>query len=346
MIAVLTYILNATAAVLLVLFAAWWESLEGLDAEGVARRAYDDPDGDGLINLHEFWSGTHPLVPDGSNTLLSVASRSIDDRIRDIDPATAVHRFVNYFVNGSNGVFQANVNFWARDLDLSCVSVWHNGDHKGTKAATLITRRHVVLADHWWNYGGEYVFCDTNGLVVTNHLVETFPLSDDLRLGRLNVPLPESFTPAHVPSTNIVRYLSTGKYLPVICLNQEKGASIAELVALDCETTDDRGNHYQHYGFTSQTNLVSIQRCNVRGVTVDGNSGCPVFVVAGDELILLFSKHLGEKRSEKWMRFWGPMLPFRIEAIQNKIDEWEGDDAELYQIIPFDFSSFDGTVNR
>ena len=46
------------------------------------------------------------------------------------------------------------------------------------------------------------------------------------------------------------------------------------------------------------------------------------------------------------MRFWGPMLPFRIEAIQNKIDEWEGDDAELYQIIPFDFSSFDGTVNR
>ena len=324
----------------------WWETLEGLDAEGVARLAYDDPDGDGLINLHEYWCDTHPLVPDGSNTLLSVASRAIDDRIQGIDPATAIPRFVNYFVNGTNGIFQLNTNFWARDLDLSCVNVWHNGTNPGTKAATLITRKHVVLANHWYNGNKGYTFCDTNGQVCVRSLLRSYPISDDLRLGCLNEALPESFKPAQIPATNIVHYLATGKYLPTLCLNQEKGASVAELIAIDTETTSDRGIHYQHYGCTSQTNLVSAQRCNVRGATVDGNSGCPVFVVVGDELVLLFSKHLGQKGGETWRRYWGPVLPFRLEAIQRKIDEWEGDDASMYQVVPFDFSSFGEIVNQ
>ena len=323
----------------------WWEVQTGLDAEGVARRAYDDPDGDGLINLHEFWCGTNPFFPDGANTFLSVASRSIDDRISGIDPAIAIPRFVNYFVNGSNNVFIANTEFWARDLDLSCVSVWHNGVHKGTKAATLITRKHVVLADHWYN-GGTYTFCGTNGQICVRSLLRSYPISDDLRLGCLDEALPECFKPAHVPSTNIVRYLVTGKYLPTLCLNQEKGASVTELVALDSDTTSDRGIHYLHYGCTSHTNLVSAQRCNVRGATVDGNSGCPVFVVAGNDLVLLFSKHLGQKGGETWKRYWGPVLPFRLEVIQRKIDEWEGADASQYQIAPFDFSSFREIINQ
>ena len=273
-----------------------WEILHGLYPSSAADATLD-AGGDGLINLHEYWCDTDPLVPDGSNTLLSVASRSIDDRIRDLDPATAIPRFVNYFPNGSNGVFQLNTNFWARDLDLSCVSVWNNGDYPGTQAATLITRKHVVLASHWYNRG-TYTFCDTNGLVCSRLLLQHVPISDDLMLGRLDEPLPDSFKPAHVPTTNIVRYLSTGKYLPVLCLNQEKGASVAELISIDTETTSNSGIHYRHYGCTSQTNLVSLQRCNIRGATVDGNSGCPVFVVAGNELVLLFSKRLGQKNGE------------------------------------------------
>ncbi len=322
----------------------WWEAQEGLEAEGMARRAYDDPDGDGLINLHEYWCGTHPLVPDGSNTLLSVASRSIDDRIRDIDPVTAIPRFVNYFVNGSNEVFQLNTNFWARDLDLSCVSVWHNGEYPGSKAATLITRRHVVMAKHWAT--DTYKFCDTNGVVLTRTIAMRSNISDDLQLGRLDEPLPTSFKPASVPTTNIVRFLSTGRYMPTLCLNHEKGGSVSELVALDCETISDRGIHYQHYGCTSQTNLVSVQRCSVRGATVDGTSGCPVFVVVGNELVLLFSKHLGQKNGETWQRYWGPMLPFRLDAIQHKIDQWEGDGASQYQIETLDLSSFGEIVNQ
>ena len=54
--------------------------------------ASTDSDGDGLINLHEYWAGTNPLVPDGSNTLLSVMSRSVDDRLT-ADPTGRIGKF-------------------------------------------------------------------------------------------------------------------------------------------------------------------------------------------------------------------------------------------------------------
>ena len=324
----------------------WWEVTTGLNAEGVANRLYDDPDGDGLINLHEYWAGCDPLVPDGSNTLLSVAARSIDDRIRDVDPAASVARFNDYFANGSNGVFQANTNFWARDLDLSCVSAWQHGrDEPGSKAATLITRRHVVMAKHWWN-NGYYTFCDTNGIIVVRSILRSYPVSADLLLGQLNEPLPGSFTPAKVLSADLDRYLSTGKYLPTLCLNHEKGATILELENLNCDVSAGIGNYCEQYGSTSQTNLVSRQRVNVRGATLDGNSGCPVFLVVGDELVLLFSKHLGWREVLTWMPCWGPMLSFRLEAIQRKIDEWEGADAGSYQVETLDLSAYDKIVNQ
>ena len=322
----------------------WWETQEGLDAEGVARRMYDDPDGDGLINLHEFWCGTHPLVPDGSNTLLSVASRSIDDRIRDVDPSTSISRFVDYFANGATNVFIANTNFWARDLDLSCVSVWHSGDCPGSMAAMLITRRHVVMARHW--YTENYTFCDTNGQVCTRLLLRSSPISDDLLLGQLNAPLPDSFKPASVMSTNYVHYLSTGRYLPTLCLNQEKGATVLELEDLNCRVLENGGPWHIRYGKTSMTNYVSTQRNNIRGATPGGDSGCPVFLVVGNELVLLFSKHLGSKDEDRWCHFWGPTLSFRLEAIQNKINEWEGSGADQYQIVPFDLSVFPEIVNQ
>ena len=324
----------------------WWEGQHGLCPTNRAD-AVADPDGDGLINLHEFWCGKEPFVSDGSNTLLSVMSRSIDDRIAGIDPATAVPRFVDYFFNGTNGVFLANTNFWARDLDLSCVSVWHDGEYPESKTATLVTRKHVVLSTHWYNNkpNPHYTFCDTNGQVYARALVQTEPIYKDLLLGRLDSPLPSSFNPAYVMATNFVNYLSTGRYLPTLCVNQEKCATVLELEGLDVETVDKYGRHYVQYGMNSYTNLVSSQRAAVRGVTPGGNSSSPVFAVAGDRMILLFAKHLGSWTEDTWSSFGGPMLSFHLDAIQGKINTWEGDDAGQYQIVTIDLSPFDGVAN-
>ena len=100
----------------------WWEISRGLSPTNAAD-AYLDPDGDGLINLHEYWADCNPLVPDGSNTLLSVMARSIDCRIEG-KGTNSCAMFVDYEQRGTN--LLDNSEFWGSDLDLSSMSVWHN----------------------------------------------------------------------------------------------------------------------------------------------------------------------------------------------------------------------------
>ena len=75
-------------------------------------------------------------------------------------------------------------------------------------------------------------------------------------------------------------------------------------------------------------------------------AGCALLLGAGKELVLLFCKHLGNGEGETWKTYLGPMVSFRLEAIQNIINEWEGTDAYLYQIVPFDLSGYGGIVNQ
>ena len=39
----------------------WWERQSGLSDVAEPHGEVDDSDGDGMINLHEFWAGTDPL---------------------------------------------------------------------------------------------------------------------------------------------------------------------------------------------------------------------------------------------------------------------------------------------
>lgn len=319
----------------------WWELSRGLSIDGSPADEYADPDGDGLVNLHEFWAGTDPLTPDGSNTLLSVMARSVDDRIAGRDPAASVSRFNDFHVNGSNGVFSANSGFWLGDVDVSCASVWHSGELPGEKPATLITRRHVILSRHWYVENGLYTFCDTNGLVVARSLISTRDVSDDIRIGRLDEPLPESFTPVKILPADFADYLVTGKYLPAVSISQDKDATILELLDLNCTASG-----HNRYGATSSTNLVSRQRCVIRAAARDGNSGTPVFLLVGNELVFLFAKHLGWRGVDRWSPFWGPMAPLRLQEIQSRINDWEGDNAHLYPLNLFDLRSFDRISKR
>ena len=317
----------------------WWEVQTGLSELDASHKETDDNDHDGLINLHEYWAGTDPLTPDGSNTLLSVCARSIDDRIRDVVPPNATPRFVNYITAGPNGAFMQNTNFWARDIDTSCVSVWQPLSDPGSRCATAITRRHVIVANHW--YAASYVFCDTNGVVITRSLSRSVQLDDDLRLGQLNEPLPPTVKLPKVLPVAYADYLATGKYLPTLCMNQEKCATVLELAKTDCEVTDSSSRRHFHYGQLLSDNFCSEQRHAIRAATLGGNSGSPVFLVAGADLVFLFAKHLGSSTELTWCPFYGPTVMPRETLIQNMINQWEGEDADLYQMDIMDLSVFE-----
>ena len=313
-----------------------WETLHadaGLSPTNAAD-AFLDFDSDGLINLHEYWAGCDPVVPDGSNTLFSVCSRSIDDRIRNVIPSNVVDRFVDFFENGDDCIFIANTNFWLRDVDVSCVSVWNNGDEHGSMAATAITHRHVIMAAHWT--AGRYYFCTANGQVITRTVGLTYTIpGSDLLLGRLDADLPETIQLPMVLNEELLDSIAGCKYLPSVCINQRKAATILELDSLNCSQMSSNGYTYRLLGRTSATNVVSHARSEMRGATVDGNSGCPVFLVAADRLIFLFSKHLGYRNVSTWTPTWGPVFSYRLTEVQNKINEWEGPEAGEYQIEVF-----------
>jgi len=311
----------------------WWEMLyvaAGVSSTSAAD-AFVDADADGLINYLEYWTGCDPAVPDGSNTLISVCSRSVDDRIRGIAPSNAVDRFVNFFENAPNGIFIPNANFWLRDVDVSCVSVWNNGIEPGSMMATAITRRHVIMAAHW-HVTSNYTFV-VNGQAVTRHVERTHLLAgSDMLLGRLNDDLPEAIHLPMVLSTNLLGSITSCKYLPGVCINNRKAATILELDGMNCDVPVVGGGVYHQMGKTSAANVVSSDRVAVRSATVVGNSSSPVFLLIGEELIFLFSKHLGYKGIGASTESWGPVITYRLTVLQGKINEWEGEDAHAYQI--------------
>ena len=166
-------------------------------------------------------------------------------------------------------------------------------------------------------------------------------LDDDLRLGQLNEPLPPTVKLPKVLPVAYADYLATGKYLPTLCMNQEKCATVLELAKTDCEVTDSSSRRHFHYGQLLSDNFCSEQRHAIRAATLGGNSGSPVFLVAGADLVFLFAKHLGSSTELTWCPFYGPTVMPRETLIQNMINQWEGEDAGLYQIDIMDLSVFE-----
>lgn len=311
-----------------------WELLAGLCPTN-KNDALQDADGDGLINLHEYWAGTDPLTPDGSNTLLSVCARSVDDRLAGVNTTNDVCRFVDFFHNASNEVFVINTNLWCRDVDLSCVSIWHHDNDeyetRGTKTATAITHRHVLLSNHW--HSNRYRFCDTNGNVVVREHDRIEYVYGDTRLARLTVPLPESVVPARLLSDDYAEYLWTGKYLPSVCVNEKQQVVVGELQSM---STGIDG--YQNYVQVASTNIITESRERIRGAISIGQSSSPVFLLVENTPALIMVKHLGYPESLQWNPTWGPSLPYYIDTIQRRIDSWEGEGA--YRLDVIDLSAF------
>ena len=268
----------------------WWELAHadlGMSPD-VAADACLDPDFDGLINLHEYWAGTNMLIPDGSNTLLSVCARSVDMRLVNRVPESSLDVYSNYVENASMGQFVRNEQCWAQDVDISCASPWHVGQGRHADCAptnttvTAISKRHVLYASHF-SYAMStnlvYYFHGHDGVLATNRLVALSSIGADIGIGLLENELPDSIVPAKFLPDDFADYIGNGKHLPSLILDQNEKAFVAELGSFP-----GYDNRYQrHYNLSSRNAVRSAFAKNYIG----GDSSSPRFLVIGNNVVVL-----------------------------------------------------------
>ncbi len=321
----------------------WWEEQEGLDADGVARRMYDDPDGDGLINLHEFWCGTHPLVPDGSNTLLSVVARSIDDRIKGKVPDGTLQKFFNYEGNGASGIFDLNTNCWANGIDTSCVSMWNSFTGR-FRAGVAISRRHIMLANHYPPGVGAHIFFrEPSGNIHTNTIADYRRVDGtDILIGVLHDELPNTITPACVLPSHYRNYIGSGKGLPVLRFDQYEQCIVCEVTqAFLIEMSYLDSTREKSFATTTPS---SGDRQAFYIHAHGGDSGNPSFIVVGNEVVLLGCLHGGvyDPDGASVKVVYSPFVQYYVDAIQSAMDSL----LPGYSLRNLDCSSYQELVRK
>jgi len=312
-----------------------WEQDHGLSPTN-AIDACADPDGDGLINLHEYWHDYDPWFSDGSNTVLSVLSRSIDDRIAGKNPTNSLKYFSRYPGNvaaGATNALIANASCWAADIDFSCESPW-NTNGRNTKSGTLISHSHILLASHHIKnslpLGTKFWFRSHTGEIYTRFLTATNRIvSDpdtDWVVGLLNEPLPESIKIAKILPPDFYDYIGSGKRVPCASLDQEGKILVADINTLPPLPSGNSGGPVQN----SASQPVLEQRSAFFEILVSGDSSNPKFLLFGDQPILV-SIHWNRYHSGTSIRHSASLLESAMEELSPSGD---------WHLSCFDFSGF------
>jgi len=321
----------------------FWEQRNGLDwTDGTD--AYDDPDSDGMYNLHEYWANTSSSVSN-SNYAISDAMFAVDKKIAGLNPTNSLRIFNENCYATTN--FIRNTNCWAYSYDLTCISPW-NSYSKHLRAGTLITPRHVLFAAHFDQIPTNRVlwFIDQQSNVVARTLVakkqhplyEKIPIYPgatnviqhypDLTVGLLDSDVPTNCIGfAKVLPDDFRNYLGTGERLPVLRLDQEEKALIGDATVLSTEQPQYNAN------FTIPSDLVRQQY--YESLTTN-DSGNPAFLILNQQLVLL----------TVWTGM-GPGYGTSVTAFKGDINQLIFDlDAQCgvtngYQLTEIDLSGFE-----
>ena len=253
------------------------------------------------------------------------ATNSIAQRIAGVDPAVCLSRFAEYPPSkGRLGFprclwekpFPANEKFWLKDVDFSCVSPW-NDSCGALRAGTLISKRHIVFANHFplWK-GVRLVFVNGDGELCPCRVEATKALEKcDIMIGLLDYEVAPDIRPAKILPEDYAKWIGDGRGLPIVTFNQREEALLSEC-----------------HGMTTNSilNVVSADSSWKAGggTIVTGDSGNPAFLLIDNEPILLYCLRSGGCGS-------GPAIHRYRSEIQKAMDDL----CPGYKLESFDFSS-------
>lgn len=223
-------------------------------------------------------------LPNASNYIICNdfnynASENIDMRIRVLN-----QKFTNFKVfyvqHHATPRYERNTQCWASDFNLTCISPW-NSTGENRRAGTLITPRHVILANHYnikRNDSIRFITKDNQIIqrkVIGGGVVDQ-NLYPDIHIVTLDSVVPPSIKPCKFLPGNYADYISNnGKGLPVLCLDQEEKALVADINYI---------SNPNNFSLSVPTNQ---DRLNFNESIITGDSGNPVFLILNGELVLL-----------------------------------------------------------
>ncbi len=304
----------------------WWTSHWNVSG------SKNDDDGDGIINLHEWWLGTNPTsyTSNCESLALCAFAKSIDQRLFGrMATAQTKSRFLPYTKDSVLSGTASNTNCWAYGIDVSSVSPW-NSWHSRFEAGTAISRRHVAFAKHFIFYtspGARTIyFFDNNGGVHTNRVVDVVKHpKEDIAIGLLQNELPSTISVAKILPQDYRRYILDGRGLPVLSFDQDEHAIVHDIGEMS--------------SFVVEAAPVLVDRVRFSEEIVSGDSGNPRFLVHSDEVVLL-NLFLGGGHGS------GPSLAYYKTEVQELMDilsSRNGLEPSTYQIEESDLSGY-GTI--
>lgn len=213
--------------------------------------------------------------------LSQAAVDGVDQRLYGLSATSGTLNLYSTLNHGTS-TYVRNTSNWAATTDLTSVSVW-NSSAGGTPPnygmrATLISPRHVLLANHYMpTTGTTFRWVAADGTVVTRTLSSVSSLiGSDIRIGKLSSDVPASIRFARVLNLNEYFAIATGS--PAVFPDQFNQLFVADL--------DDVQNTLLQFSPPADTQRLAFWK-----LPVAGDSSNPMFLLLNDEAVLLGAIH-------------------------------------------------------
>lgn len=208
--------------------------------------------------------------------------------------------------------FTRNPTCWLAGVaNVTCFSPAQlSGTPWNQRGGTLITRRHIVYANHFGipiiEGGTPILFVHRDGTVVERKVVaQAADAASDIAIGLLDADVPDGIAVAPVLPADYERHLGARNAVLAVAIDAEEKANV-----LVCDTFFDR--NFSCSALDANWMPQEFKRIAAWGeATIVGDSGNPVFVIIGNELVLL-----GCWRTA----MGGPHLGARHELVNGLID--------------------------
>jgi len=218
-----------------------------------------------------------------------LVSESVDCRLTMADPTNSLARFVVYpprtSLFGASPSFQVNPSFWAKDVDLSCASPWNSASGV-LRAGTLVSKRHVVFAQHFALWPGVRIaFVDGEGqaCVCSIKKIKAIPQSD-ISVGLLDYEVTPNIRPAKILPEDFRKHLGDAAGLPTATFDKEERLVVADLMAFPTNA---------EWRIGKALKPDNARRLAFNRMLRSGDSGNPAFLIVGNTPVLLYTLHGG-----------------------------------------------------